>query len=78
MDFVNGARAWLVDVLLHRKDGPTLEEIGGCEPSVGFEKTHCDTVIGLAPLHAKVGQQALELDFLNSALTKAGLLRADK
>jgi len=25
----------------------------------------------LKPLHAKIGQQALELDFLNSALTKA-------
>ena len=31
-----------------------------------------------APLHAKIGQQALELDFLNSALTKAGLLSASK
>jgi len=29
-------------------------------------------------LHAKIGQQALELDFLNSALTKAGLLSAGK
>ncbi len=32
--------------------------------------------VNLAPLHAKIGQQALELDFLNSALTKAGLLSA--
>ena len=32
--------------------------------------------IDLAPLHAKIGQQALELDFLTSALTKAGLLSA--
>ena len=30
----------------------------------------------LLPLHAKIGQQALELDFLNGALTKAGLLSA--
>lgn len=30
----------------------------------------------LVPLHAKIGQQALHLDFLNSALTKAGLLSA--
>ena len=32
--------------------------------------------IDLAPLHAKIGQQALELDFLAGALTKAGLLSA--
>jgi transposase len=32
--------------------------------------------VDLAPLHAKIGQQALELDFLSSALTKAGLLSA--
>jgi transposase len=32
--------------------------------------------VDLVPLHAKIGQQALELDFLNSALTKAGLLSA--
>ena len=30
--------------------------------------------VDLAPLHAKIGQQALELDFLEGALTKAGLL----
>ena len=30
----------------------------------------------LAPLHAKIGQQALELDFLARALTNAGLLGA--
>ena len=32
--------------------------------------------VNLAPLHAKIGQQALELDFLTGALTKAGLLSA--
>jgi transposase len=30
----------------------------------------------LAPLHAKIGQLALENDFLERALTKAGLLSA--
>ena len=30
----------------------------------------------LKVLHAKIGQQALEIDFLGSALTKAGLLSA--
>ncbi len=34
--------------------------------------------VDLKPLHAKIGQQALEIDFLENALTKAGLLSADK
>ena len=29
--------------------------------------------IDLKPLHAKIGQQALEIDFLSVALDKAGL-----
>ncbi len=33
-------------------------------------------VVDLAPLHAKIGQLALENDFLERALTKAGLLSA--
>lgn len=32
----------------------------------------------LAPLHAKIGQLALENDFLSGALTKAGLLSAKR
>ena len=32
--------------------------------------------VNLAPLHAKIGQLALENDFLEDALTKAGLLSA--
>jgi transposase-like protein len=32
--------------------------------------------VNLVPLHAKIGQLALENDFLESALTKAGLLSA--
>jgi len=32
----------------------------------------------LKDLHAKIGQQALEIDFLSGALTKAGLLGARK
>ena len=28
--------------------------------------------VDLGPLHAKIGQQALEIDFLSGALTKAG------
>ena len=34
------------------------------------------TPVDLVPLHAKIGKQALELDFLEHALTKAGLLSA--
>jgi len=34
--------------------------------------------VDLAPLHAKIGQLALENDFLESALTKAGLLSAKR
>ena len=34
--------------------------------------------VNLGPLHAKIGQQALEIDFLENALTKAGLLSAGK
>ena len=34
--------------------------------------------VDLAPLHAKIGQLALENDFLESALTKAVLLSAKR
>ena len=34
--------------------------------------------VDLAPLHAKIGQLSLEKDFLESALTKAGLLSAKR
>ena len=36
------------------------------------------TRLDLAPLHAKIGQLALENDFLEGALTKAGLLSAKR
>lgn len=34
--------------------------------------------VDLAPLHAKIGQLTLENDFLEDALTKAGLLSAKR
>ena len=37
-----------------------------------------EELVDLAPLHAKIGQLALENDFLESALTKAGLLSAKR
>jgi len=36
------------------------------------------TGVDVKVLHAKIGQQALEIDFLSGALTKAGLLSASK
>lgn len=42
----------------------------------GATAAHVAAPVDLAPLHAKIGQQALELDFLERALTKAGLLSA--
>ena len=41
-----------------------------------FGSTGREESVDLAPLHAKIGQLALENDFLESALTKAGLLSA--
>lgn len=34
--------------------------------------------VDLGPVHAKIGRQALELDFLAGALSKAGLLSAKR
>src|SRR4051812_3555661 len=34
--------------------------------------------VDMKALHAKIGQQALEIDFLEGALTKAGMLSAKK
>lgn len=34
--------------------------------------------VDMKGLHAKIGQQALEIDFLTGALTKAGLLGEEK
>ncbi len=41
-----------------------------------FGGTQRSEPVDLAPLHAKIGQQALELDFLARALSKAGGLGA--
>jgi transposase-like protein len=43
-----------------------------------FGSTAREEPVDLAPLHAKIGQLALENDFLESALTKAGLLSAKR
>jgi transposase len=44
----------------------------------GAAVTKDPSMTDLGPLHAKIGQQALEIDFLSGALTKAGLLSANK
>ncbi|MGC0392465.1 transposase [Bradyrhizobium liaoningense] len=41
----------------------------------GHDKTSAETPVDLKALHAKIGELALENDFLSGALTKAGLLR---
>ncbi len=43
-----------------------------------FEAGARPEAVNLAPLHAKIGQLALENDFLEGALTKAGLLSAKR
>ncbi len=43
-----------------------------------FAGTDVSPPVDLAPLQAKIGQQALELDFLSGARTKAGLLSAKR
>ena len=47
-------------------DGAADVFVGGTRPET----------VDLAPLHAKIGELALENDFLERALTKAGLLSA--
>ena len=42
------------------------------------EAAPVEPVADLKQLHAKIGQQALEIDFLEGALTKAGLLSAKR
>ena len=43
-----------------------------------FDKTPAQPEIDLKALHAKIGQLTLENDFLESALTKVGLLSAKR
>ncbi len=45
-------------------------------PGVFGSASHAAVPVDLAPLHAKIGRLALENDFLERALTKAGLLSA--
>jgi transposase len=43
-----------------------------------FTGKAAEPAVDLAPLHAKIGQLTLENDFLEGALTKAGLLSAKR
>ena len=45
---------------------------------VGSGVGNTDQVADLKVLHAKIGQQALDIDLLGGALTKAGLLSAKR
>lgn len=49
---------------------PLLANAAGVFGTASKEQAPVD----LAPLHTKIGHQALEIDFLECALTKAGLL----
>lgn len=51
----------------------TIEVFAGGGAGAGTEASP-----DLKELHAKIGQQALEIDFLASGLTKAGLLSAKR
>ena len=42
------------------------------------DRTSDDPQVDMKGLHAKIGQQALEIDFLTGALSKAGLLSERK
>ena len=44
----------------------------------GHDKASAETPVDLKALHAKIGELALENDFLSGALTKAGLLSAKR
>ncbi|MHC2561681.1 transposase [Bradyrhizobium liaoningense] len=44
----------------------------------GHDKTSAETPVDLKALHAKIGELALENDFVSGALTKAGLLSAKR
>ena len=44
----------------------------------GGEARADEPAVDLKALHAKIGQQALEIDFLSGALSKAGLLSAKR
>ena len=44
----------------------------------GGESDQSEPTVDLKALHAKIGQQALEIDFLSGALSKAGKLSAKR
>jgi transposase-like protein len=44
----------------------------------GAESGPAEPPLDLKALHAKIGEQALEIDFLEGALTKAGMLSAKR
>jgi transposase len=48
------------------------------EELFGGGQTTSEATPDLKSMHAKIGQQALEIDFLEGALTKAGLLSERK
>jgi transposase len=52
--------------------------VEGAAGAFGGAAAEAAKPVDLAPLHAKIGQLTLENDFLEGALTKAGLLSAKR
>lgn len=52
--------------------------LDGAAGVFGQDKGSAEPAVDLKALHAKIGELALENDFLESALTKAGLLSAKR
>jgi transposase len=54
------------------------QSLEGAADVFGRSSDNVVPVVDLAPLHAKIGKLTLENDFLEGALTKAGLLSAKR
>ena len=55
-----------------------IQLLEGAAGVFGQDKGPAEAPVDLKALHAKIGELALENDFLESALTKAGLLSAKR
>lgn len=52
--------------------------LDSAQDAFGPDKKEADSKVDLKALHAKIGQQALEIDFLAGALNKAGLWSGER
>lgn len=70
--------AQLYDVHAHQITGWKTQLLDGAAGVFGAEKAEPAVPVDLKALHAKIGELALENDFLSGALNKAGLLSAKR